>query len=418
MTDAKLDGQVALVTGATRGIGRAIAQELAKGGATVIGTATTDEGAAKIAQYLAAGSHPGTGLKLDVADGAAIDAALAEIEGRFGAVGILVNNAGITRDNLLLRMKDDEWDAVMATNLKAAFRLAKGVLRGMMKARHGRIIQIGSVVGTSGNPGKPTMRRPRRRLSELRNHWRRRSAAATFRSTALPLASSIPDMTKALPDAQREKLLEKIPLGRLGSPDDIAHAVVFLASPQAGYITGATCTSTVGCTCLKSPAAGLRDSAIASGKISQFQSDTPERGGRSMENVEQRVKKIVAEQLGRKRGRDQERIVVCRGSRGRLARHRRTRDGARRGIRDRDSRRGSREDHHGPAGGGLHRIARKEVTFGAARADRPACAPRRAASPARHTAKAQAPYDVDAARPVPSATSRHFAGHHSQRSPP
>jgi 3-oxoacyl-[acyl-carrier protein] reductase len=150
----ELNGQVALVTGATRGIGEAIALALARDGATVVGTATTDDGAAKISAYLAAAGNAGTGVTLDVTDSAAIDSVLADIEKRYGAIGILVNNAGITRDNLMLRMKDDEWDAVMATNLRPAFRLAKAVLRGMMKARAGRIIQIGSVVGTSGNPGQ------------------------------------------------------------------------------------------------------------------------------------------------------------------------------------------------------------------------------------------------------------------------
>src|SRR5262252_4106130 len=146
MTTA-LSGEIALVTGATRGIGRAIALELAGAGAAVVGTATTDEGAATIAAYLNEAGNAGTGIRLDVSDGAAVDAALADVDKRFGAVTILVNNAGITRDNLLLRMKDDEWDAIMATNLKPAYRLAKGVLRGMMKARRGRIIQIGSIVG-------------------------------------------------------------------------------------------------------------------------------------------------------------------------------------------------------------------------------------------------------------------------------
>ena len=153
MTTA-LAGEVALVTGATRGIGRAIAVALAGGGATVVGTATSDEGAATIAAHLAEAGNAGTGIRLDVSDGPAVDAALADVDKRFGAITILVNNAGITRDNLLLRMKDDEWDAIMATNLKPAYRLAKGVLRGMMKARRGRIIQIGSVVGASGNAGQ------------------------------------------------------------------------------------------------------------------------------------------------------------------------------------------------------------------------------------------------------------------------
>jgi NADP-dependent 3-hydroxy acid dehydrogenase YdfG/malonyl CoA-acyl carrier protein transacylase len=154
MADAQLAGQVALVTGATRGIGRAIALALHRDGAKVVGTATTDDGAASIATYLHEAGNAGTGLRLDVTDSAALDAVLTDIEARFGAVTVLVNNAGITRDNLLIRMKDDEWDAIMATNLRPAYRLAKAVLRGMMKARHGRIIQIGSVVGTSGNPGQ------------------------------------------------------------------------------------------------------------------------------------------------------------------------------------------------------------------------------------------------------------------------
>jgi 3-oxoacyl-[acyl-carrier protein] reductase len=240
MAEAQLDGQVALVTGATRGIGRAIALELARAGATVIGTATTDDGAAKIAEYLAAAGHAGIGIRLDVADGAAVDAALADIDARFGAIAILVNNAGITRDNLLLRMKDDEWDAVMATNLKPAFRLAKGVLRGMMKARHGRIIQIGSVVGTSGNPGQANYAAAKAALVGFTKSLAQEVGSRNITINCIAPGFIDTDMTKALPEGQRAKLLERIPLGRLGSPEDIAHAVVFLASPRAGYITGAT----------------------------------------------------------------------------------------------------------------------------------------------------------------------------------
>ena len=240
MTDTGLEGQVALVTGATRGIGRAIAHELARAGATVVGTATTDAGAAKITEELAAAGNSGSGIRLDVADGAAVEAALADIESRFGPVAILVNNAGITRDNLLLRMKDDEWDAVMATNLKSAFRLAKGVLRGMMKARHGRIIQIGSVVGTSGNPGQANYSAAKAALIGFTKSLAQEVGSRNITINCIAPGFIDTDMTKALPEAQRTKLLEKIPLGRLGSPADIAHAVVFLASARAGYITGAT----------------------------------------------------------------------------------------------------------------------------------------------------------------------------------
>jgi len=240
MAEQTLDGQVALVTGATRGIGRAIAQALAEAGATVVGTATTDEGAARIAESLATAGHHGTGIRLDVSDAAAVDAALADIEKRFGAIAILVNNAGITRDNLLLRMKDDEWDAVMATNLKPAYRLAKGVLRGMMKARSGRIINIGSVVGTSGNPGQANYSAAKAALVGFTKSLAQEVGSRNITINCIAPGFIDTDMTKALPDAQRAKLLERIPLGRLGSPEDIAHAVVFLASPQAGYITGAT----------------------------------------------------------------------------------------------------------------------------------------------------------------------------------
>ncbi len=240
MENAPLNGQIALVTGATRGIGQSIAKALAAAGAKVIGTATTDEGAAKISAYLKEAGNAGAGIRLDVSDAAAVDAALSDIEARFGAVLILVNNAGITRDNLLLRMKDDEWDAIMATNLKPAYRLAKAVLRGMMKARHGRIIQIGSVVGSSGNPGQANYAAAKAALIGFTKSLAQEVGSRNITVNCVAPGFIDTDMTKALPDAQRAKLLERIPLGRLGSPDDIAHAVAFLASPQAGYITGAT----------------------------------------------------------------------------------------------------------------------------------------------------------------------------------
>jgi 3-oxoacyl-[acyl-carrier protein] reductase len=237
---ADLAGQVALVTGATRGIGRAIALALANEGANVVGTATTAEGAAAISAYLRESGAAGEGIQLDVTDAVATDAALAAIESRHGAVAILVNNAGITRDNLLLRMKDDEWDAIMATNLKPAFRLAKAVLRGMMKARHGRIIQIGSVVGSSGNPGQANYAAAKAALVGFTKSLAQEVGSRNITVNCVAPGFIDTDMTRALSDAQREALTARIPLGRLGAPEDIADAVAFLAGPHARYITGAT----------------------------------------------------------------------------------------------------------------------------------------------------------------------------------
>jgi 3-oxoacyl-[acyl-carrier protein] reductase len=235
-----LEAQVALVTGASRGIGRAIAMELAEMGATVIGTATSDAGAADIAKALAEKGFGGTGLTLNVTDAAACEALIATIEKEFGPVGILVNNAGITRDNLAMRMKDDEWDAVVDTNLKAVFRMSRLVMRGMMKARHGRIINVTSVVGSSGNPGQANYAAAKAGVAGMARALARELGSRNITVNCVAPGFIDTDMTRALPDGAREALTGQIAVGRLGKPEEIAAAVGFLASPAASYVTGTT----------------------------------------------------------------------------------------------------------------------------------------------------------------------------------
>ena len=236
-----LNNQVALVTGASRGIGRAIAQELAHQGAKVIGTATSEAGAAAITEYLqAAAPDCGKGLMLDVTDPVGCVEVVEQVQKECGALSILVNNAGITQDQLAMRMKDEEWDSVIATNLTAVGRLSRAVLRGMMKAKFGRIINITSVVGSAGNPGQMNYAAAKAGVAGMSRALAREIGSRNITVNCVAPGFIDTDMTRELGEQQVAALMQQIPLGRFGQPEDIASAVAFLASPQAGYITGTT----------------------------------------------------------------------------------------------------------------------------------------------------------------------------------
>jgi 3-oxoacyl-[acyl-carrier protein] reductase len=237
---AGLAQDIALVTGASRGIGRAIAQELGRLGATVVGTATSESGAQSITEWLHAAGLKGRGAVLNVSQAESVDALLKDIEGKEGAVTVLVNNAGITRDNLLLRMKAEEWDDILNTNLGSVYRLSKGVLRGMMKARRGRIINIASVVGVMGNAGQTNYAAAKAGIIGFSKSLAREVGSRNITVNVVAPGFVATDMTAKLPAEQQEQLAKQVALGRLGAPEDIAHAVAFLASPNAGYITGET----------------------------------------------------------------------------------------------------------------------------------------------------------------------------------
>ena len=237
MSEVKFEGQVALVTGASRGIGAAIALQLAQQGLKVIGTATTDEGAAKIWQTLSTFAGC-SGKTLNVNDAQAVEALIGDIVKEHGGLQVLVNNAGITRDNLAMRMKDDEWDAVLDTNLKAVFRMSRAVMRTMMKQRYGRIISITSVVGASGNPGQANYAAAKAGVAGMTRALARELGSRNITVNCVAPGFIETDMTAGLLEDQHKALLSQIPLGQLGKPSDIAHAVAYLASPQAAYVTG------------------------------------------------------------------------------------------------------------------------------------------------------------------------------------
>jgi 3-oxoacyl-[acyl-carrier protein] reductase len=240
MSEISAAPDVALVTGASRGIGRAIALELARRGATVVGTATSEAGAQGITQWLEQGGYKGRGVVLDVAKQESVDAVLANIESHEGAPTVLVNNAGITRDNLLLRMKPQEWDEIMNTNLGSVYRLSKAVLRGMMKARRGRIVSIASVVGVMGNAGQTNYAAAKAGIIGFSKSLAREVGSRGITVNVVAPGFVATDMTANLAAEQQQQLAAQVALGRLGTPEDIAQAVAFLASPQAGYITGET----------------------------------------------------------------------------------------------------------------------------------------------------------------------------------
>jgi len=238
MMDQKLTGEIALVTGASRGIGAAIADTLAAHGAKVVGTATSEAGAQAITARLA--PHGGVGRVLNVTDGAAVETLIDDIAKEFGSVTILVNNAGITRDQLLLRMKDEDWNAILDTNLSSVYRTSKAVIRGMMKARKGRIISIASVVGVTGNPGQANYAAAKAGIIAFSKSLAREIGSRGITVNVVAPGFIDTDMTRALTDDQRKALLPNIALGKLGAVQDIADAVLFLASPSANYITGET----------------------------------------------------------------------------------------------------------------------------------------------------------------------------------